>query len=266
MYGYVVFCSHFVWTREVGVSSRNVVSRTFPHFSQSMLTPMRVICAMLSTRFHLISIQCEALCKYIETLQKLTKLDMINLQNYCLWKNHWHTKNPQNIFKMIFTKTNGNRYSNLKYQGSGVCNYTKYGSVWHFGVAGSPSKEATPGYLCVESTFTITTTHVPRSCFLGSQANIYRCPSQRRTWRPVRTRTSWGSWCRTFRVDILQKEEARVNNGVRVKEDEMVNEGQGLTRRRGLMRRQGLMRMRWLLKEGARVNEDEMVIKRGGEG
>ena len=26
--------------REVGVSSRNVVSRTFPHFSQSMLTPM----------------------------------------------------------------------------------------------------------------------------------------------------------------------------------------------------------------------------------
>ena len=30
----------FVRTREVGVSSRNVVSRTFPHFSQSMLTPM----------------------------------------------------------------------------------------------------------------------------------------------------------------------------------------------------------------------------------
>ena len=30
----------FVCTREVGVSSRNVVSRTFPHFSQSMLTPM----------------------------------------------------------------------------------------------------------------------------------------------------------------------------------------------------------------------------------
>ena len=30
----------FVSTREVGVSSRNVVSRTFPHFSQSMLTPM----------------------------------------------------------------------------------------------------------------------------------------------------------------------------------------------------------------------------------
>ena len=27
-------------TREVGVSSRNVVLRTFPHFSQSMLTPM----------------------------------------------------------------------------------------------------------------------------------------------------------------------------------------------------------------------------------
>ena len=32
----------FVRTREVGVSSRNVVSRTFPHFSQSMLTPMRM--------------------------------------------------------------------------------------------------------------------------------------------------------------------------------------------------------------------------------
>ena len=32
----------FVHTREVGVSSRNVVSRTFPHFSQSMLTPMGV--------------------------------------------------------------------------------------------------------------------------------------------------------------------------------------------------------------------------------
>ena len=30
----------FVRTREVGVSSRKVVSRTFPHFSQSMLTPM----------------------------------------------------------------------------------------------------------------------------------------------------------------------------------------------------------------------------------
>ena len=30
----------FVHTREVGVSLRNVVSRTFPHFSQSMLTPM----------------------------------------------------------------------------------------------------------------------------------------------------------------------------------------------------------------------------------
>ena len=29
----------FVRTREVGVSSLNVVSRTFPHFSQSMLTP-----------------------------------------------------------------------------------------------------------------------------------------------------------------------------------------------------------------------------------
>ena len=26
--------------REVGASSQNVVSRTFPHFSQSMLTPM----------------------------------------------------------------------------------------------------------------------------------------------------------------------------------------------------------------------------------
>ena len=30
----------FVRTREVAVSSRNVVSRTFPHFSQSILTPM----------------------------------------------------------------------------------------------------------------------------------------------------------------------------------------------------------------------------------
>ena len=30
----------FVRTREVGVGSRNVVSRTFPHLSQSMLTPM----------------------------------------------------------------------------------------------------------------------------------------------------------------------------------------------------------------------------------
>ena len=42
VYGYVVFCSHFVCTREVGVSSRNVVSRTFPHFSQSLLTPMKI--------------------------------------------------------------------------------------------------------------------------------------------------------------------------------------------------------------------------------
>ena len=31
----------FVHAREVGVSSRNLVSRTFPQFSQSMLTPMR---------------------------------------------------------------------------------------------------------------------------------------------------------------------------------------------------------------------------------
>ena len=30
----------FVPAREVGVSSRNVVSRTFPHFPDSMLTPM----------------------------------------------------------------------------------------------------------------------------------------------------------------------------------------------------------------------------------
>ena len=42
VYGYVVFCSNFVCTRKVGVSSRNVVSRTFPHLSQSMLTPMRM--------------------------------------------------------------------------------------------------------------------------------------------------------------------------------------------------------------------------------
>ena len=42
VYGYVVVCSHFVCTSKVGVSSRNVVSRTFPHFSQSMLTPMAV--------------------------------------------------------------------------------------------------------------------------------------------------------------------------------------------------------------------------------
>ena len=33
----------FVRKREVGVSSRNIVSRTFPHFSQSMLTPMLCI-------------------------------------------------------------------------------------------------------------------------------------------------------------------------------------------------------------------------------
>ena len=33
----------FVRTREVGVSLRNVVSRTFPHFSQSMLTPMTYV-------------------------------------------------------------------------------------------------------------------------------------------------------------------------------------------------------------------------------
>ena len=32
----------FVHTREVGVSSRNVISHTFPNFSQSMLTPMRI--------------------------------------------------------------------------------------------------------------------------------------------------------------------------------------------------------------------------------
>ena len=30
-----------VRARKVGASSQNVVSRTFPHFSQSMLTPMR---------------------------------------------------------------------------------------------------------------------------------------------------------------------------------------------------------------------------------
>ena len=34
----------FVRTREVGVSSRNVVLRTFPIFSQSMLTPMLCRC------------------------------------------------------------------------------------------------------------------------------------------------------------------------------------------------------------------------------
>ena len=39
VYGYAVFCSH-LRTRKVGVSSRNVDSRNFPHFSQSMLTPM----------------------------------------------------------------------------------------------------------------------------------------------------------------------------------------------------------------------------------
>ena len=33
--------------REVGVSSRNVVLRTFPHFSQSMLTPMQYISTIL---------------------------------------------------------------------------------------------------------------------------------------------------------------------------------------------------------------------------
>ena len=32
----------FVNAREVGVSSRNLVSRTFPQFFQSMLTPMYV--------------------------------------------------------------------------------------------------------------------------------------------------------------------------------------------------------------------------------
>ena len=37
----------FVRTRDVGVSSRNVVSRTFPHFSQSMLKPMIFIYASL---------------------------------------------------------------------------------------------------------------------------------------------------------------------------------------------------------------------------
>ena len=30
----------FVHAREVGVSSQNLVSHTFPEFSQSMLTPM----------------------------------------------------------------------------------------------------------------------------------------------------------------------------------------------------------------------------------
>ena len=32
----------FVHAREVGMSSRNLVSRTFPQFSQSMLTPMHM--------------------------------------------------------------------------------------------------------------------------------------------------------------------------------------------------------------------------------
>ena len=32
----------FVHAREVGVSSRNLVSRTFPQFYQSMLTPMQM--------------------------------------------------------------------------------------------------------------------------------------------------------------------------------------------------------------------------------
>ena len=41
---HVVFCSHLcARTREVGVSSRNLVSRTFPHLFLSTLTPMKNI-------------------------------------------------------------------------------------------------------------------------------------------------------------------------------------------------------------------------------
>ena len=38
----------FVHAREVDVSSRNLVSRTFPQFSQSMLTPMRSVSRLKS--------------------------------------------------------------------------------------------------------------------------------------------------------------------------------------------------------------------------
>ena len=41
VFGYCGILLAFVRTRENGVSSRNVVSRTIPHFSQSMLTPMK---------------------------------------------------------------------------------------------------------------------------------------------------------------------------------------------------------------------------------
>ena len=40
----------FVNAREVGVSSRNLVSRTFPQIFQSMLTPMLYIVKNLSRR------------------------------------------------------------------------------------------------------------------------------------------------------------------------------------------------------------------------
>ena len=41
--------SALVRAREVGVSSRNVVSRTFPHFYQSMLTAMHMGKTFLTT-------------------------------------------------------------------------------------------------------------------------------------------------------------------------------------------------------------------------
>ena len=40
----------FVHTREVGASLLNVVSRTFPRFSQSMLTPMALFSFYVAVR------------------------------------------------------------------------------------------------------------------------------------------------------------------------------------------------------------------------
>ena len=170
---------------------------------------MKVICAMLSTVsiFSWFTVfVSEALCKYIETLQKLTKLHMINLPIQLFMKKTLAKKNLQiqNIFTRIFTKTNGNRYSNINNR----CNSTTQNmfpfTVTHCGCRITIERGNFGIPLCrLQSTLTITSTHVPCSCFLWSQANIYRCPSQRRTSRPVHTHTSLGSWYRTFRVDIL---------------------------------------------------------------
>ena len=58
----------FVRTREVGVSSRNIVSLTFPHFSQSMLTPM--LCILQTALWANIQSACTRGIIYYIKLQK----------------------------------------------------------------------------------------------------------------------------------------------------------------------------------------------------